>query len=108
MMQSGMFSDRMSIIKYDQVEDGFGGWNNVKIVQLKFWCDKNEVEVDVINRSGKRELIVQQEIMMRRKASNNMNIGDIIMINNETEDYRINQIIQVDDDFFTKIIATKA
>ena len=62
-------------------------------------------EIDTI--SGKRALSTEVKITMRKKSADQINIGDTIVVSNQTGNYRINDKFESTLDFYTTLMATK-
>lgn len=106
-MQAGKLNTRISVTSYNRVQDEFGGWNNTEADVASYWCNFEPIKGDVSQVSGKRSLSTEAKIVMRKKAAENINIGDTIKVNSLGNSYRINDKYDSVLDFYTEIIATK-
>lgn len=106
-MQAGKLNKRITVTKYTRVQDEFGGWNNTAEYNIGFWADVDVVKGEIDTISGKRALSTEIKITMRKKSADKIEIGDTIVVSNQTGNYRINDKFESTLDFYTTLMATK-
>lgn len=106
-MQAGKLNSRITATKYTRVQDEFGGWNNTAEYNISFWADVDIVKGEIDTISGKRALSTEIKITMRKKSADQINIGDTIVVNSESGNYRINDKYESTLDFYSTLMATK-
>lgn len=107
-MQSGKLNTRLKIKRLVKTEDEFGGYNSTLQEVANVWCDLKEISGEIEDSFGKRTHNVGVEIIMRKRTSDLVLVGDIFTVNNGTQEYRINEKFEYNLDYATKIIATKS
>ena len=106
-MQSGKLNNRVTVKKTTRVKDEFGGWQNTANFSVTYWADVKQISGEISQENGKRSLELQVEITMRKKTANNINIGDILTIGNDADEYRINSKFDSNEKYYTELKATK-
>ena len=72
------------------------------------WCDLKQISGEISDNFGKREHETKIEILMRKKTADLIIIGDIFIVGNGSQNYRINEKFDSELDFLTKLTATKS
>jgi hypothetical protein len=107
-MQSGKLNSRITIKRLVKTDDGFGGFNSTLSDIGSIWCDLKQVSGEIIDKFGKREHETKIELLVRKKTADTIIIGDIFIVGNGSQNYRINEKFDSELDFLTKLTATKS
>tara|TARA_R110000796_G_scaffold62237_4_gene143613 strand:- start:248 stop:574 length:327 start_codon:yes stop_codon:yes gene_type:complete len=106
-MNAGKLKDRITIKRLTKVSDGFGGFNSTLSNVKTMWCSLKETNGEIKDEFGKRERYVEIELLARKKSTNDITIGDIFVIEGNTDKFRINNMYQSKLDFYVEMKATK-
>lgn len=107
-MQSGKLNSKITIKRLVKTDDGFGGFISTLSDVASVWCDLKQISGEISDNFGKREHETKIEILMRKKTADLIIIGDIFIIGNGSQNYRINEKFDSELDFLTKLTATKS
>lgn len=107
-MQSGKLNTKITIKRLVKTDDGFGGFNSTLSDFASVWCDLKQISGEISDNFGKREHETKIEILMRKKTADLIIIGDIFIVGNGSQNYRINEKFDSELDFLTKLTATKS
>ena len=107
-MQSGNLNSRITIKRLVKTDDGFGGFNSTLSNVATVWCDLKQISGEISDKFGKREHETKIEILMRKKTADLIIIGDIFIVENEAQNYRINEKFDSELKFLTRLTATKS
>jgi hypothetical protein len=107
-MQSGKLNSKITIKRLVKTDDGFGGFNSTLSDAASVWCDLKQISGEISDNFGKREHETKIEILMRKKTADLIIIGDIFIVGNGSQNYRINEKFDSELDFLTKLTATKS
>jgi len=105
-MNAGRLNTRISVNRYTKVADDFGGYTSTEAVLKNVWCHLKEIKGDVSAENGMTQRRVTAELILRKKAADEVRIGDTINIDGQTDKFKINNMYQSELDFYTTIIAT--
>ena len=106
-MNAGKLNTRININRYTKVADDFGGFNSTQSVYKSIWCHLKEIKGDVSADNGMTQRKVNAELMVRKKAADDILIGDTFNIDGQSDQFKINDLYQSDLDFYVTIKATK-
>lgn len=106
-MNAGKLDKRVLIKRQTKSSDGFGGFTSTSATNNTIWAKVDYVAGEVENTSGRRKRKLIVEIIVRKKAADNILITDLLQIENITGLYQINDIFDADYKYYTKIIASK-
>lgn len=106
-MDAGKLNTRISVIRLVKTNDEFGGVTTTETTLKSIWAYKKEMAGEVKYENGKRSRYLTAEFTVREKATENVIIHDLIYVEDETNPYRINDLIETDDKDFVIIKATK-
>lgn len=95
-MDSGKLNTRITIKRLVKTADGFGGYTSTTTTLKSIWAYKTETNGEVILENGKRIRYLNADFTIREKALNGFTINDLIFVNDETEGYRIHNIVMTD------------
>jgi hypothetical protein len=107
-MQSGKLNSKITIKRLVKTDDGFGGFNSTLSDVASVWCDLKQISGEISDNFGKREHETKIEILMRKKTADLIIIGDIFIVGNGSQNYRINEKFDSELYFLTKLTATKS
>jgi hypothetical protein len=107
-MQSGNLNSRITIKRLVKTADSYGGFNSTLTDVATIWCDLKQISGEITDKFGKREQETKIELLVRKKTSDLIIIGDIFIAENGSQNYRINEKFDSEIDFLTKITATKS
>jgi len=107
-MQSGKLNSKIIIKRLVRTADNFGGFTSTLSDVATVWCDLKQISGEINEKFGKREHEIQVEVLLRKKTADLILIGDIFIVQNGTQKYRINEKYQFDLDYLTKLTATKS
>ena len=107
-MQSGNLNSRITIKRLVKTDDGFGGFNSTLSDVAFVWCDLKQISGEISDKFGKREHETKIEILMRKKTADLIIIGYIFIVENEAQNYRINEKFDSELKFLTRLTATKS
>ena len=105
-MNAGRLNTRISVNRYTKVADDFGGYTSTEAVLKKVWCHLKEIKGDVTTENGMTQRRITAELILRKKAADEVRIGDTINIDGQTDKFKINNMYQSELDFYTTIVAT--
>jgi hypothetical protein len=107
-MQSGKLNSKITIKRLIKTTDEFGGFNSTLSNVATVWCDLKQISGEISDKFGKREHETKIEILMRKKTADLIIIGDIFIVENEAQNYRINEKFDSELKFLTRLTATKS
>ena len=107
-MQAGKLNSKITIKRLVKSPDGFGGFTSTLSTVASVWCDLKQISGGISDNFGKREHETKIEILMRKKTADLIIIGDIFIVGNGSQNYRINEKFDSELDFLTKLTATKS
>jgi SPP1 family predicted phage head-tail adaptor len=106
-MQAGKLNKRVTIKRLTETSDSYGGTVSTVADYVTIWADKKELGGEVKNENGQRTLYNDIELTIRKKTADVIRYDDIFSIEGDANTYRINEIFDSKEDFFTTIRATK-
>lgn len=106
-MNAGKLDKRVLIKRQSKTSDGFGGYTSSSSTNNTVWAKVDYVKGDVENTSGRRKRKLVIELIVRKKAADNILITDLLQIENITGLYQINDMYDADYKYYTKIVASK-
>lgn len=104
-MDAGNLNTRVEVYRLSKSSDGFGGYNSTQSLFMKIWADKKDLSGEIRQENGKRSLYNEMELIIRKKTSDELYIGDLLQIENIPGKYRLTDKFDSVDRFFTKIRA---
>jgi len=106
-MDAGKLDTRILIKRLTKTADGFGGTTSTEATALTIWAKKTEKKGEVKSINSQRKLYTEIELLVRKKTSDQLLYTDILQIENESDKYRINEIFDSTEKYFTTIKATR-
>jgi SPP1 family predicted phage head-tail adaptor len=106
-MNAGKLNSRITIKRLTETSDEYGGTISTIADYKTFWANKKVVNSDVKTENGARALFTEVEFVVRSKAADLILEDDLIQVEGESSSYRINSIVEYDENNFSRIKATK-
>lgn len=107
-MDAGKLNSKITIQRLTKASDEFGGFNSTLTNIATVWCNLTQIGGVISDKLGKRTQDTQIEIKVRKNTADLINIGDIFILENKSQKYRINEKFEFDLDFYSKLLATKS
>lgn len=106
-MNAGKLDTRVEIIRLTKTADDFGGFTSTETVENTIWAHLKFTSGNVKQENGKRSKYTEIELMLRKKTADTVLFTDILKIEGFSGRYRINDIYDVQQRFYSKILAVK-
>lgn len=106
-MDAGKLNTRVTIQRFSETSDGYGGTTTESSDIATIWAYKKEVGGEVKTENGQRTLHNDIELLVRKKTADNIEFDDLLRIESETDTYRITDFFDSKQDFMTTIKAVK-
>lgn len=106
-MDAGKLDTRIAVVRLTKSQDEFGGYTSTEAVVATYWASLTYVNGEIKSENGQRQHYVGIELMMRKKTADEIQDQDLLQIEGSGPKYRINSIVETDQDFYTTITATK-
>ncbi len=106
-MSAGDLNSRIVVKRQSKTADNYGGFTSTLSTQATIWGSVKQIKGAIDKQTGKRARSIEVEIIVRKKTADDINDSDVLVINDETENYVINEMFEHDRNFYTTIKATK-
>ena len=106
-MDAGKLDTQISIIRLTKTADEFGGFTSTEATVATYWASLTYKDGNITSENGQRQHFVGIELVMRKKTADEIQDQDLIQIEGAGAKYRINSIVETDQDFYTTLTATK-
>jgi head-tail adaptor len=107
-MDSGKLNKRIIIKRQSKTDDGFGGTTSTLSTIATIWAKVKELKGEVSKTEFKSGRFIEIEVIVRSKTADEFILAsDIVQIQGQTGNYKINDIYESQEDQFVKISATK-
>lgn len=107
-MDSGKLNNRIIIKRQSKSDDGFGGTTSTLSTIATIWARVTELKGEIQKTDFVSGRYVEVEIIVRSKTADQYILAnDVIQIQGQTGDYKINNIYESQEDQYVKISATK-
>lgn len=107
-MDSGKLNNRIIIKRQSKSADGFGGTTSTLSTIATIWARVTELKGEIQKTDFVSGRYVEVEIIVRSKTADQYILAnDVIQIQGQTGDYKINNIYESQEDQYVKISATK-
>lgn len=98
---------RIIVKRLTKTADGYGGWTSTKSTIGTYWCQVIEKSGDIDAKDGKRILTTRIDIVIRKETADLIQINDVIQVEGNSAEYRLNGLFQTIENFWVKMEATK-
>lgn len=107
-MDSGKLNKRILIRRQTKTSDGFGGTTSTFSTVATIWAKVTELKGEIQKSNFISGRYIEVEIIVRSKTADQYILAnDVIQIQGQSGDYKINNIYESQEDQFVKISATK-
>tara|TARA_R100001460_G_scaffold78266_1_gene119285 strand:- start:64 stop:405 length:342 start_codon:yes stop_codon:yes gene_type:complete len=110
-MNPGKLNTRIVIKQLSKASDGFGGFQDGDTTYSTIWANYKQIKGDRSSENGQRQTKTNVQLICRTATIDSINTGAstnwFFQVENETGDYRINDIFESDYKNYTTIIAEK-
>jgi head-tail adaptor len=106
-MDAGKLNKRVKAIRLTKSSDGFGGFTSSEAVAGTYWCHLKQNKGEIKQENGIREQRVEIELILRKKAANEILTTDVLQIEGQSEKHRIIDKFDSEIDFYTTIKAVR-
>jgi len=107
-MNPGKLNERLNVLRLTKTADGYGGYVQSYSTSSTIWAKKKYVSGNIQLQSGGISTFTEIEFIVRdQTAKEKIQDTDTIQIAGETPTYRINEIVEIENDEFVKLRCTK-
>jgi len=106
-MDAGKLDTQIAVVRLTKTADQYGGYTSTEATVATYWASLTYVNGDIKSENGQRQHFVGIELMMRKKTADEIQDQDLLQVEGAGPKYRINSIVETDQDFYTTITATK-
>jgi head-tail adaptor len=106
-MDAGKLNTRITIKRFTEASDGYGGTTTETVDVKTIWASKKETGGEVKTQDGRRLLHNVIEVEVRKKTAEDILFDDLLQVESQTETYRIIELFDSKQDFATTIKAVK-
>ena len=106
-MDAGKLDTQIAVIRLTKTQDEFGGFTSTETTVATYWASLTYTDGEIKSENGQRQHFVGIELMMRKNTADEIQDQDLLQIEGAGPKYRINSIVETDQDFYTTITATK-
>ena len=79
-MNAGDLDTRVEVYRLVKTADPFGGSTSTQSLFLTLWASKKDLSGEIRQENGKRSLYKEIELIIRKKTSDELYIGDLLNI----------------------------
>lgn len=106
-MNAGKLDTRVLVKRLTKTADGYGGTTSTKATVSTIWAYKKDVAGDIKTQNVQRKKFVDIELVIRKKTADDIQDNDILQIEGNSTEYRINEIFDSEHKYYTTIRATR-
>lgn len=106
-MDAGKLDTRVVVKRLTKTADGYGGTTASKSEISTIWAYKKDTSGDITTQNVQRKKFVDIELVVRKKTADTIEDNDILQIEGNSTEYRINSIFDSEHKYFTTIKATR-
>lgn len=106
-MDAGKLDTQIAVVRLTKTADQYGGYTSTEATVATYWASLTYVNGDIKSENGQRQHFVGIELIMRKKTADEIQDQDLLQVEGAGPKYRINSIVETDQDFYTTITATK-
>jgi head-tail adaptor len=106
-MDAGNLDTRIAVVRLTKSQDEFGGFTSTEAIVATYWASLTYVDGNIKSENGQRQHYVGIELKMRKRTADEIQDQDLLQVEGAGPKYRINSIVEHEQDFYTTITATK-
>jgi|14BtaG_2_1085337.scaffolds.fasta_scaffold02699_7 head-tail adaptor len=106
-MDAGKLDTQIAVVRLTKSQDEFGGFTSTEAVVATYWANLTYKDGNIKSENGQRQHFVEIELVMRKKTVDEIQDQDLIQVEGTGPKYRINSILEHEQDFYTTLTATK-
>jgi len=106
-MDAGKLDTRVLVKRLTKTDDGYGGTTSTKATQMTIWAHKVDISGDITAQKTQRKIYSDIELVIRKKTADDIQDMDILQIQGDSTEYRINEMFDNEHKYFTTIRATR-
>ena len=106
-MDAGKLDTQIAVVRLTKSQDEFGGFTSTEAVVATYWASLTYIDGNIKSENGQRQHFVGIELVMRKKTVDEIQDQDLLQIEGAGPKYRINSIVEHEQDFYTTLTATK-
>lgn len=107
-MNAGHLNERLNVLRLTKTADGYGGYVQSYATSSTIWAKKKYISGNIQLQSGAISTFTEVEFIVRdQTAKEKIQDTDVIQIVGETPTFRINEIVEIENDEFVKLRCTK-
>ncbi len=107
MDNSSILKQRVIVKRLTKTADGYGGWTSTKSTVGTYWARVQETSGDIDAKNGIRLHEVKIEIIMRKPTADLIQNEDVLQVEGDSAEYRLNSTFQTFENFWVKSTLTK-
>lgn len=105
---ASILKQRIIVKRLVKTSDGYGGTLSTSQTTIgTYWCRVQETSGEIRNKDGIRLHDVSIEIIIRKETADFIQSEDLIQVEGNNTQYRINSSFQTIENFWVKMTATK-
>lgn len=106
-MDAGKLDTQIAVVRLTKSQDEFGGFTSTEATVATYWANLTYKDGNIKSENGQRQHFVGIELVMRKKTVDEIQDQDLLQIEGAGPKYRINSIVENEQDFYTTLTATK-
>lgn len=106
-MDAGKLNTRVTVKRFTETSDGYGGTTTETVDVITIWASKKEISGEIKTQDGRRLLHNVMELTVRKKTADNIQFDDLLQVEADSDTYRITELYDSKQDFTTTIKAVK-
>jgi len=106
-MDAGKLDTQIAVVRLTKTADEFGGFTSTEAIVATYWASLTYVDGNIKSENGQRQHFVEIELVMRKKTVDEIQYQDLLQIEGAGPKYRINSLVETEQDFYTTLTATK-
>lgn len=106
-MDAGKLDTRVLVKRLTKTADTYGGTTSSKATVSTIWAYKKDVSGDIKTQNVQRKKFVDIQLIVRKKTADSIQDDDILQIEGDSTEYRINEFFDNEHKYFTTIRATR-
>jgi len=106
-MDAGKLDTQIAVVRLTKTADQYGGFTSTQATVATYWANLTYKDGNIKSENGQRQHFVGIELVMRKNTADEIQDQDLLQIEGAGPKYRINGIVETEQDFYTKITATK-